>query len=91
MPIEAIDLPKRIAKTTFLTWIAQDTHQKRLGNWLGDMMDTKKKLPLHCRGFIDLFSEVQEAGVMLPPPNDNMIIGSNLQQTSYLRRCGLTR
>ena len=67
VPIEAIDLPKRIAKMTFLTWIAQDAHRKRLGNWLGNMMDAKKKLPSHCRGFIDLFSEVQEAGAMLPP------------------------
>ena len=67
VPIEAIDLPKRIAKTMFSTWIAQDAHRKRLGKWLGDMMDAKKKLPSHCRGFIDLFSEVQEAGAALPP------------------------
>ena len=67
VPIEAIDLPKRITKMMFLTRIAQDAHQKRLGDWLGNMMDTKKKLPSHCRGFIDLFSEVQEAGAMLPP------------------------
>ena len=67
VPIEAIDVPKRIMKMTFSTWITQDAHQKRLGDWLSDMMDTKKKLPSHCQGFIDLFSEVQEAGAMLPP------------------------
>ena len=67
VPIKAIDLPKRIVKTTFSTRITQDAHWKRLGDWLGDMMDAKKKLPLHCRGFIDLFSEVQEAGATLPP------------------------
>ena len=67
VPIKTIDLPRRITKTTFLTRIAQDAHWKRLDDWLGDMMDAKKKLPLHCRGFIDLFSEVQEVGAMLPP------------------------
>ena len=67
VPIEAIDLPRRIAKTTFSTQIAQDAHHKKLGEWLGDMMDAKKKLPSHCRGFINLFSEVQEAGATLPP------------------------
>ena len=67
VPIKAIDIPKRIMKMMFSTRIAQDAHQKRLGNWLGDMMDAKKKLPSHCRGFIDLFSEVQEAGAVLPP------------------------
>ena len=67
VPIKAIDLPKRIAKTMFSTQITQDAHRKRLGNWLSNMMDAKKKLPLHCRGFINLFSEVQEAGVTLSP------------------------
>ena len=89
VPIKAMDLPKRIAKMTFSTQIAQDTHQKRLGDWLGNMMDAKKKLPSHCKGFINLFSEVQEAGTTLPP-NDNTIIRSSLQQTLYLRRHGLT-
>ena len=67
VPIEAIDVPKRIAKMTFSTWIIQDAHWKKVDGWLSKMLDAKKQFPLHCKSSIDLFSDVQGAGAMLPP------------------------